>query len=76
MNWTMTFFTALLFVLLTPGLLLRLPPGGSKFTVAVVHGVVFALVYHFSHKAMWRYSMGYEGFEACGTGKGQKPCMA
>ena len=36
----------LLFVLLTPGILLRLPPNGSKWTVALVHGVIFAAVMH------------------------------
>ena len=65
MNITMTLFTTLLFVLLTPGMLTRLPPGGSKLTVALVHGLIFALVYHFTHKMVWRYSMGYEGFEGC-----------
>jgi hypothetical protein len=44
MQWLMLAFVALLFVALTPGVLLRLPPGGSKLTVAAVHGVVFALV--------------------------------
>ena len=67
MNLTMTLFTALLFVVLTPGLLLRIPPGGSTWTVALVHGLVFALVYHFTHKMVWRWSMGYEGFEGCKT---------
>ena len=36
----------LLFVLLTPGILLRLPPNGSKWTVALVHGVLFSAVMH------------------------------
>jgi len=49
----MSLYVALLFVLLTPGLLLRLPPGGSKLTVAVVHGIVFATVFHFTHKLVW-----------------------
>jgi hypothetical protein len=55
----MTVFIALLFVLLTPGILLRLPPGGSKLMVAVTHGLVFALVYHLTHKmvANWANSM-------------------
>jgi len=59
----MTLFTTLLFVLLTPGMLLRIPPGGSKLTVALVHGLIFALLYHFTHKMVWRWSMGYEGFD-------------
>jgi type III secretory pathway component EscU len=33
-----------LFVALTPGVLLRIPAAGSKLTVAVVHGLVFAFV--------------------------------
>lgn len=43
MQWLMLAFVVALFVALTPGVLLRLPPGGSKLTVALVHGVVFAL---------------------------------
>ena len=34
----------LLFFLLTPGVLLSLPPGGGKYTVALVHGIVFAVL--------------------------------
>jgi len=48
-----------LFVILTPGILLRLPPGGGKLTVAVVHGIVFALVTHFSYKTVQRYIGNY-----------------
>jgi len=40
----MFLYVVLLFVLLTPGILLSLPPKGSKLTVAIVHGLVFALV--------------------------------
>jgi len=54
MNLYMCLYLALLFVLLTPGVLLTLPPGGSKLTVAVVHGLVFVLVYHFTHRAVAR----------------------
>ena len=48
----MSLFIVLLFVLLTPGILLRLPAKGSKLTVALVHGIVFALVFHFFHKVV------------------------
>jgi hypothetical protein len=44
----MGLYVAALFVLLTPGILLTLPPGGSKLTVAVVHGLVFALVFNYT----------------------------
>ena len=65
MNLTMILFTTLLFVLLTPNIVTRLPPAGSKLTVAIVHGLLFAVVYHFTNKMVHRYSMGYEGFEGC-----------
>jgi hypothetical protein len=65
MNLTVMLFTVVLFVLLTPGIVTRLPPAGSKLTVAIVHGLIFALVYHFTHKMVFRYSMAYEGFEGC-----------
>jgi len=51
----MAVFVALLFFVLTPGVLLSLPPGGSKLMVAVTHAVVFGLVYHLTHKAVWKY---------------------
>ena len=54
----MTVFTAFLFVLLTPGVLLSLPPGGSKLMVAVTHGLVFALVYHLTYKMALSWSSG------------------
>ena len=59
----MTLFVAALFVVLTPGILLRLPPGGSKLQVAVVHGLVFAVVYHFTHKIVYSflYDEGFKG---------------
>ncbi len=35
----------LLFILLTPGLLLALPAGASKLVQTLVHAVVFAVAY-------------------------------
>ena len=54
MNWFVTVYAAVLFFVLTPGILLSLPPGGSKMVVALVHAVVFALVLHFTYKHIWR----------------------
>lgn len=39
--------STLLFILLTPGVLLTLPPGGSVITVAIVHAIVFYVVQTF-----------------------------
>ena len=64
-------YAALLFIVLTPGVLLRLPMNGSKMVVAVTHGVVFAVVWHFTHKMVLTAS--YESFmsgagEVCTSG--------
>jgi hypothetical protein len=52
MNVAMNLYLVLLFVALTPGVLLHLPSGGSKLVVAATHGVVFALVYYLTHRAV------------------------
>jgi len=54
-------YTALLFVVLTPGVLLRLPMKGSKMTVALTHGAIFAVVWYFTHQMV--LSASYEGFQ-------------
>lgn len=43
--WTYVLTTALLFFLLTPGVLVSLPPGGTKLVVAATHAVVFAIAH-------------------------------
>ena len=45
--WGYVLSTAVLFFLLTPGILVSLPPGGNKMTVAAVHAIVFALAHKF-----------------------------
>lgn len=64
MHWLMSLYTALLFFVLVPGVLVTLPPGGKKTTVALVHAVVFAALYHLTHKMVWRMVSPYENFEA------------
>lgn len=56
MNIFMFFYIFLLFVLLTPGILLSLPPKGSKWSMAIVHGLVFALVWCLTNKYVWELS--------------------
>ena len=65
----MSVFVVFLFVLLTPGVLLRLPPRGSLLTAALVHGVVFAIVLYFSHKFVWDLTRGNQrmGMGMCGA---------
>ena len=50
----MSVYAAVLFYLLTPGVVLSLPPGGSRMTVALTHAVVFGLVWMLTHKLVYR----------------------
>jgi hypothetical protein len=47
-----------LFVALTPGILLTLPPKGSKLVVAITHGIIFTLLFCMTYKTISRM----EGF--------------
>lgn len=57
MNHLMTIFVALLFFVLTPGVLITLPPKGSKLVVAATHAVVFALVLHVLYKSVANWTV-------------------
>jgi hypothetical protein len=61
MSLIVSLYAAILFFILTPGVLLRLPKNGSKFTIAAVHALVFALLFHFTHKIVWRIGAKMEG---------------
>ena len=54
----MCYLTVILFFLLTPGILVSLPPGGDKYTVAFVHAVVLGLIMWFLKS---RKLSNYEG---------------
>ena len=58
-------YVAVLFFVLTPGVLLSLPPKSSKMVVAATHAVVFALVFHLTHKMVWQLvqKMKMESFQ-------------
>ena len=71
----MSLFVALLFFVLTPGILLTLPTGGSKKMVAATHAVVFALVYHLVYNSASKYSYGRQGFEDSGASPAPKAGM-
>jgi len=56
--WWMAIYAAALFYVLTPGIFLSIPAGGSKMTVALTHAAVFGLVWMVTHKAVWRLVSG------------------
>jgi len=57
MNVAVALYLAILFFILTPSVLLRLPPNGGKYTVAAVHALVFALIVYFTQHTVWLWSI-------------------
>ena len=60
MNLLMSVYIALLFFVLTPGVFLALPPGGSRMVVALTHAVVFAVVYKLTYKMVWQATLSMQ----------------
>jgi len=54
----MFLYTAVLFFILTPGIVLSLPPGASKTVTALTHAVVFAFVWFFTNQAVFAATRG------------------
>jgi hypothetical protein len=50
----------ILFIALTPGVMISLPPQGSNLTIAVVHGIIFSIIWIFIYRIV---NNVYEGFE-------------
>lgn len=60
MNWLVSLYVLVWFVLLTPGVLIWLPPKSSRLIAALLHGLLFAVIFHFTSKPVWNMtsSMG------------------
>ena len=67
MSWIFSLYVAFLFFILTPAILVRLPPKAGKFTVAGFHAVVFGLILHFTGKTVWNFARSLEGFQEGNT---------
>lgn len=57
----MSLYLAALFVAFVPGVLVTLPPRSGRNVVLAVHAALFVLVWHFTHRMVFR--MVYEGFQ-------------
>ena len=73
----MFLFIVILFFILTPGVLLSLPPKGSKMMVAAVHAIVFALLFTLTNKFVWNWGVSSglivkDGFVEGNKHKGKK----
>ena len=58
MNVLMFLYVFLLFFLLTPGTLFYLPQHKSKIVTGLTHAFLFALIWTFTHKMVWRLTSG------------------
>ena len=56
MSPLMFLYMALIAYLLSPGILVSLPPGGGLKTVAVTHALVLSLVWALTHKMVYGFS--------------------
>lgn len=68
----MSLVIAVLFFVLTPGVLVSLPSGKGKLVVAATHAVVFAFVFHLAHKPLMNLAHQYELFDDMS----KPPCAA
>lgn len=59
----MALYIAVLFFVLAPGILLTLPRGGNKTTVAMTHALVAAVVFYFTHTMAHKFVRRFEGFQ-------------
>ena len=63
MNLAVSIYSAILFFILTPGIILRLPSNGSKMMVAGVHAILFCIILLLTGPIIWRLSASMsEGF--------------
>ena len=71
MSITVSVYAALLFLILTPGVLLRLPTaamfsklrikGNKPLIGALVHSIVFGIVFYITKPFVWRMGVRLEG---------------
>ena len=64
MSLICSLYVAILFFLLTPGILLRIPKGGSKYAVAALHALIFGAILFLTRRFVWRLSASLEGFDS------------
>ena len=61
-NIGVSIYIAIVFIVLTPGVLFSIPPHSSTLIKAVVHGILFGFIYFFTNKRVWQM-VTTEGFK-------------
>jgi hypothetical protein len=56
--------SGILFFILTPGILTRIPKNGDKYLVTFVHSIIFAILFYFAMQNL----LVYEGYAYRGSG--------
>jgi hypothetical protein len=59
-NLNLFIFSALLFYVLSPGILIIIPQNSSKLIVAFVHAVVYATIWYFIYNYIWNMTESFE----------------
>jgi hypothetical protein len=59
-NILFSLFSAFLFFIISPGILLRLPKTGNKYTVGAVHAVVFAVILYLTSQLFSKVREGVD----------------
>ncbi len=49
----MFLFVTVLFFVLTPGIVVTLPPKSNKYVVSIFHAIVFTVIWYFTYKLVW-----------------------
>jgi hypothetical protein len=49
-------YGGILFLLFTPGLIIRIPTKGSLLTASIIHSIIFAILYYLTFKIVYSYS--------------------
>ena len=69
----MFFLSAILFFILTPGILLNIP-GKNKLVTALCHAILFAIIYSIIVKYYYKRSEGFAGTNSPPSGPFSKSC--
>jgi hypothetical protein len=57
MNWIVSVYSAILFFIFSTDTFFKIAVDDNIYKTAVIHAIIFALVFHFTYKIVWGLSM-------------------